>query len=169
VLSDGAAKNEVCDRSCFGLRLASVFYSVRVLACFLRCSFSSNKSLFSSESSPGRGCRGQPRILDVRRVWPLWQDLLVILKSETIVSWHRACFRPYWSRRSRCSGGRPKVSEEIRNLDCRLAKENPSFGAPRIHGDLPKLGFEVSERSVARYVRSVRRRGDPVTVGWHFC
>jgi hypothetical protein len=69
--------------------------------------------------------------------------------------------RLYWRWRSRPHGGRPKVSDEIRTLICRLAAENLDWGAPKIHGELLKLGFEVSERTVARYLQHLRRRGGP--------
>ena len=82
----------------------------------------------------------------LRNLWPRWSDVLVIVKPETVVGWHRAGFRLYWRWRSRPRGGRPKVSEEIRTLIRRMATENPDWGAPKIHGELLKLGFEVSER-----------------------
>ena len=97
----------------------------------------------------------------LRRLWSRWADVLLIVKPETVVSWHRAGFRLYWRWRSRARGGRPKVSEEIRGLIRRLAKENAGWGAPRIHGELLKLGLVVSERTVARYLRQLQRRGDP--------
>jgi len=78
-----------------------------------------------------------------------------------VVGWQRAGFRLYWSWRSRPRGGRPKITEDIRALIQRLARENPDWGAPKVHGELLKLGFIVSERTVARYLRRVRRRGDP--------
>ena len=95
------------------------------------------------------------------RFWSRWADVLVIVKPETVIGWHRAGFRLYWRWRSRPRGGRPKITEEIRALIRRLAAENPDWGAPKIHGELQKLGFVVSERTVARYLRRVRRRGDP--------
>jgi putative transposase len=97
----------------------------------------------------------------LRRFWSRWADVLLIVKPETVVGWHRAGLRLYWRWRSRPRGGRPKITGEIRNLIRRLAQENPDWGAPRIHGELLKLGFVVSERSVARHLRRVRRRGDP--------
>lgn len=97
----------------------------------------------------------------LRRIWCRWADVLVIVKPETVVGWHRAGFRLYWHWRSRPRGGRPKVTDEVRTLIRRLAEENPDWGAPKIHGELLKLGFVVSERSVARYMRRIRRRGDP--------
>jgi transposase InsO family protein len=84
----------------------------------------------------------------------------VIVKPETVVGWHREGFRLFWRWRSRPRGGRPKITDETRVLIRRLAEENPDWGAPRIHGELQKLGFVVSERSVARYLRGIRRRGD---------
>jgi transposase InsO family protein len=84
------------------------------------------------------------------------------VKSETVIGWHRAGFRLYWRWRSRpCGGGRPKITDEVRVLIRRMAEENPDWGAPKIHGEIQKLGFEVSERTVARYLRGVRRRGVP--------
>jgi DNA-directed RNA polymerase specialized sigma54-like protein len=96
----------------------------------------------------------------LRRIWSHWAEVLVVVKPETVVGWHRAGFRLFWRWRSRPRGGRPKSTAEIRALIRRLAQENPSWGAPKIHGELQKLGFVISERTVARYLRSVRRRGD---------
>ncbi len=96
----------------------------------------------------------------LRCIWPRWLDLLVIVKPETVVTWHRAGFRLYWRWRSRPHGGRPKVSEEVRTLIRRMAADNSDWGAPKIHGELLKIGFEVSERTVARYLQRLQRRGD---------
>jgi transposase InsO family protein len=95
------------------------------------------------------------------QLWSRWAEVLVLVKSKTVVGWHRAGFRLYWRWRSRPRGGRPKITEEIRRLIRRMAEENVGWGAPKIHGELQKLGFAVSERTVARYLRQVRRRGDP--------
>ena len=97
----------------------------------------------------------------LRHLWPRWSDVLVIVKPETVVGWHRAGFRLYWCWRSRPHGGRPKITEEIRTLIRRMAEENSEWGAPKIHGELLKLGFEVSERTIARYLQRLRRREDP--------
>jgi putative transposase len=96
----------------------------------------------------------------LHHLWSRWRDVLVIVKPETVIGWHRAGFRLYWRWRSRRGGGRPKVAAEIRALVRRLADENPDWGAPKIHGELLKLGFVVSERTVARYLRRIRRRVD---------
>jgi putative transposase len=90
----------------------------------------------------------------LRRLWPAWSQVLIIVKPETVVAWHRAGFRLFWRLRSQAKSlGRPKVDAELRSLIRRMVKENPSWGAPRIHGELLKLGFEVSERTVSRYIR----------------
>jgi putative transposase len=65
----------------------------------------------------------------IRHFWPRWSDVLVIVKPETVIHWHRAGFRLYWRWRSRQRGGRPKVTDEIRALIRRLAEENPDWGA----------------------------------------
>ena len=84
----------------------------------------------------------------LRSTWSRWKDALVIVQPETVVGWHRAGFRLYWRWKSRPRGGRPRISEEIRVLIRRLAQENTGWGAPKIHGELLKLGFVLSERTV---------------------
>jgi putative transposase len=87
--------------------------------------------------------------------------VLLIVKPETVVGWHRAGFL-YWRWRSRGPApGRARITAEIQELIRRMARENPTWGAPKIHGELLKLGFVLSERSVSRYLRAVQRRGDP--------
>lgn len=98
----------------------------------------------------------------LRRVWSRWAEVLLIVRPETVVGWHRAGFRLYWRWRSQGpASGRTRITPEIRDRIHRMARENPSWGAPKIHGELLKLGFMVSERSVSRYLRAVERRGDP--------
>jgi putative transposase len=82
----------------------------------------------------------------LRRVWSRWAAVLVIVKPETVVRWHRAGFRLYWSFLSmRREKGRPRISFELRQLIARMAKENPTWGSPRIHGELLKLGLDISD------------------------
>jgi hypothetical protein len=85
------------------------------------------------------------------RPYSRWADALILVKPETVVSWHRAGFRLFWRWRSR-QPGRPKVTKEIRELIRRMKAENPTWGAPRIHGELLQPGFEVSEPTVSRYL-----------------
>jgi len=94
----------------------------------------------------------------LRRVWSRWAEALAIVRPDTVVRWHRAGFRTYWnwlSRRGKRSG-RPPLPREVRALIRRMATENP-WGASRIHGELLCLGFDVSERSVSRYLRALPR------------
>src|SRR5215472_15372817 len=86
-------------------------------------------------------------------------EQLRIVKPETVIAWHRQGFRLYWSWRSRPSQGRPPVSPELRELIRRMSAANPGWGAPRIHGELGKLGIQVSETTVAKYM--VRHRRPP--------
>jgi hypothetical protein len=99
------------------------------------------------------------------RFWSRWTDVLVLVKPESVVGWHRAGFRLYWRWHSQRLGGQPRITAEIRNLIRRLAKENSHWGAPKIHGELQKLGFVVGERTVVRYLRRTRRRREPGK-GW---
>src|SRR5262245_43077049 len=70
----------------------------------------------------------------LRHFYSRWSDVLVIVKPETVINWHRAGFRLYWRWRSRRRSGRPKVTDDMRALIRRLAAENPNWGAPRVHG-----------------------------------
>jgi len=99
----------------------------------------------------------------LRRFWSGWTKPLVLVTPRTLVSWHRAGFRLYWacvSRARRVGAGR-HVSKEVRALIFRMVAENPTWGAPRIHGELLKLGFDLSERSVSRWIRRAPRDPDP--------
>src|SRR6202158_65554 len=97
------------------------------------------------------------------RWFPAILKVLTIIRSETIVRWHRAGFRRYWRWTSRPQGGRRQIDTELRLLIRRINVENPLSGAPRIHGELLKLGFEVAQSSVAKYM--VKRRTPP-SQGW---
>jgi transposase InsO family protein len=93
------------------------------------------------------------------RLWSDWQSALVLVKPETVIRWHRKGFKLYWTWKSRNRGGRPPIDAAIRRLIRRMARENATWGAPRIHGELLMLGFEVAEATVSRYMP--RRRKPP--------
>jgi hypothetical protein len=93
------------------------------------------------------------------RWFPSMLDALRIIRPETLVRWHRVGFRHYWRWKSRSGGGRPPIYAELRALIRRMSVDNPLWGAPRIHGELLKLGFEVAQSSVAKYV--IRRPTSP--------
>jgi transposase InsO family protein len=97
------------------------------------------------------------------RLFPKICDALAIVKPDTIIRWHRAGFRSYWRWKSRRRGGRPIVPVEIRRLIREMSIANPLWGAPRIHGELLKLGIDIGQTSVAKYM--ARRRGPP-SQGW---
>src|ERR1700726_782351 len=97
------------------------------------------------------------------RWFPSILQVLTIIRPETLVRWHRAGFRCYWRWRSRPRGGRPQIDTELRVLIRRMSVENPLWGAPRIHGELLKLGIEVAQSSVGKYM--FKRQGPP-SQGW---
>ena len=102
-------------------------------------------------------------LMQLYRWFPSILSVLTIVRPETLVRWHRAGFRCYWRWKLRSSGGRPQIDTELRVLIRRISIENPHWGAPRIHGELLKLGFEAAQSSVAKYM--VKRRGPP-SHGW---
>src|SRR5665647_27759 len=97
------------------------------------------------------------------RWFPSVLEAVAIVRPETIIRWHRAGFRAYWRWRSRNRVGRPKVSAELRTLIGEMSRANALWGAPRIHGELLKLGFEVAQSTVARYMCRSRL---PPSQGW---
>jgi putative transposase len=105
------------------------------------------------------------RVLDklfwvlTRRCWSAWKQSLIVVTPETVVRWHRAGFRLYWTLISKVRSrvGRKRVSKEVRDLIFRMVAENRTWGAPRIHGELLMLGFDVSERSISRWMKRAPR------------
>src|SRR6266516_1204759 len=105
--------------------------------------------------------------IQLYRWFPSVLKVITVIRPETLVRWHRAGFRRYWCWKSRPFGGRPQIDAELRALIRRMSIENPLWGAPRIHGELLKLGFEVAQSSVAKYM--VKRRGRQVRDGAPSC
>ena len=99
----------------------------------------------------------------VCRLFPKMYDALAIVRPDTVVRWHRAGFRSYWRWKSRRRCGRPTVPLEIRRLIREMSIANPLWGAPRIHGELLKLGIDIGQTSVAKYMA---RRRVPPSQGW---
>jgi len=97
------------------------------------------------------------------RRWPSLLGLACVVQLGTILRWHRAGFRAYWRWKSHGRPGRPRVDRELREMIRRMCKENPLWGAPRIHGEMLKLGFEIAESTVSKYKSGAagrhRRRG----------
>jgi len=115
----------------------------------------------------------RPRLSDADRLfwvllsrfWSGWRASLHVVQPETVVRWHRQGFRYYWRWKSR-RRGHPKIDPEIRALIRRRCRANPLWGAPRIHGELLKLGLDVSEATVSKYM--IHRRGPP-SQRWRTC
>jgi len=98
------------------------------------------------------------------RLWSKWRTALIIVKPETVIAWHRKGFRLYWTWKSMdATPGKPDVCEEIRELIRKMSIANSLWGAPRIHGELLKLGIQVSQATVAKYIV---RRGKPPSQTW---
>jgi hypothetical protein len=91
------------------------------------------------------------------KVWNEWRAALVIVKPETVLSWHRQGFRLFWTWKSRRRLGRPVIPPDVRLLNRSMAEANPLWGGPRIHGELLKLGIDVSQATVAKYMPRHRR------------
>src|SRR6201987_1635254 len=115
-----------------------------------------------------RSARKRPKLtpadrllwVGLSRIWRHWRSALAIVQPETVLVWHRAGFRLFWTWKVRHGQpGRPIVSREVRDLIRRMCRENPIWGAPRIHGELLKLGINIGESSVSKYM--VRGRKPP--------
>ena len=99
----------------------------------------------------------------VRRFWAEWKQSLIVVTPATVVRWHRVGFRLYWRliSRARTQVGRRQTSKEVRELIFRMVAENPTWGAPRIHGELLMLGFDLSERTISRWMKRAPRDPEP--------
>jgi len=101
--------------------------------------------------------------IQLYRWFPSVLKAITTIRPETLVRWHRAGFRRYWRWKSRSLGGRPQINADLRPLIQRMSVDNVLWGAPRIHGELLKLGFAVAQSTVAKYMA---RKGDPFGQTW---
>jgi transposase InsO family protein len=97
------------------------------------------------------------------RLWPGVLRSLTLLRPETVVRWHRAGFRTYWRWKSQGRAGRPTIGKDVRDLIREISRANPLWGAPRVHGELLKLGIEVAQSTVSKYMGKGRR---PPSQSW---
>jgi transposase InsO family protein len=97
------------------------------------------------------------------RSWDGWRENLIVVKPATVVRWHRQGFKYYWAWKSRHKGGRPAIDPEVRDLIRKMSRANPLWGAPRIHGELLKLGIDLSQTTVAKYMT---RHSKPPSPSW---
>src|ERR671928_973273 len=147
---------------------------LRLLFHFLLALFKSRQRLEAENAALrqqliilARRTRKRPRLtgadrlvfLCLYRLFPSILDALLILKPETVLRWHRAGLRALWRYKSRSRGGRPKMPAEARALIREMSQANPLWGAPRLHGELLKLGINLAQSTVAKYM--VRWRGPP--------
>jgi|SRR5580704_4239780 hypothetical protein len=95
----------------------------------------------------------------LRQLWPCWEQALVLVQPETVVRWHRAVFKFHWNwiSRKRKRVGRKPTDKKVCGLIFRMTAENRTWGAPRIHGELKMLGFDISERTELRWMRKAPR------------
>ena len=114
-------------------------------------------------SSPRIGLLDKLFWVAVLRFWSRWKQSLIVVTPETVVRWHRAGFRLYWRliSRARTQVGRRQTSQEVRELIFRMVVENPTWGAPRIHGELLMLGFDLAERTISRWMKRAPRDPEP--------
>jgi putative transposase len=113
--------------------------------------------------------RPQIRLFDklfwvlAKRFWAKWKEALIVVSPETVVRWHREGFAMYWGAISRVrkAVGRKHIPKEARDLIYRMVAENPTWGAPRIHGELLMLGFDLSERTISRWMKRAPRNPEP--------
>jgi transposase InsO family protein len=103
------------------------------------------------------------KLVWLSRLFPSLLDAIIIVKPETVLRWHRRAFRAYWRWKSWQRDGRPRIDGEFRALIRWMSKENPTWGAPRIHSELLMLGIDVSESTVGRYMI---KTGRPRSQGW---
>jgi transposase InsO family protein len=116
-------------------------------------------------ASPRLRLLGSDRALLIwmTRLWPSLLDAVRVVQPETVLRWHRAGFKMFWRWKSRHKAGRPKIDHGLRDLIRRMSRENPLWGASRIHGELLMLGFEVAQSTVSKYMV---RSGMPPSQNW---
>ena len=93
-----------------------------------------------------------------------WKETLLVVKPETVIRWHRQSFRLFWKWKSRSEAGRPKIPQAQIDLIKQMANDNPLWGAPRIHGEMLKLGFDISEATVQRYMPKKAPKNNQATL-----
>jgi putative transposase len=155
-------------RSC-GITMSSLFVALVSLvasSCRTRAALQAEilalrhqLAVFQKNAPPSLRLQRSDRFLWVllSRWWPGWRCSLHIVRPATVIAWHRRAFAWYWTRKSLRRTGRPHVPAEFRDLIRSMSQANPLWGAPRIHGELPKLGIEVAQSTVRKYLRRPRK------------
>ncbi len=154
--------------------IALIFLALNLLAALVKSKIrleAENAALRQQLIVLQRKVRGRVRFsnddrlffVQLYRWFPSILKAMLIIRPETLIRWHRAGFRGYWRWKSCSLGGRPSIGQELRALIQRMSRENPLWGAPRIHGEVLKLGFAVSQSTVARYMA---RKSNPPSQSW---
>jgi hypothetical protein len=153
------------------LRLLRLFFGLLVRTAFFRRGLLLENLALRQQLAVLQSRHPQPRLkgpgrlfwVFLYRLWPGWRSALVVVQPETVIRWHRAGFKCYWTWISRSSNkpGRKCVCKKLRDLIFHMVAENPTWGAPRIHGELKMLGYEISERTVLRWMRKAPRSTEP--------
>src|SRR6266446_3279897 len=149
----------------------------RLLLGTILCLFRARRSLllknlaFRQQLAALKRSRPRPRLtvfdklfwVFARKYWSGWKQALIVVNPETVVRWHRLGFALYWRVISKAPRvvGRKRISKEVRDLIFRRAAENPTWGAPRIHGELLMLGFDLCERTISRWMKRAPRDPEP--------
>ncbi len=146
------------------LALLKILFAPRAEIIFENIALRQQISVLSRQSKhPQLRLRDRVFWVWLSRTWARWRSSLIIVQPKTVVRWHRQGWRLYWRWKSRGKTGRPQVDREVRELVRRMARENPLWGAPRIHGELLKLGFVVAESTVTKYMP---KRDKPPSATW---
>jgi hypothetical protein len=158
--------NASCSASSLSFLVAFAVLSNPDRGCYWKIWSYGSNSPSSSGSISAETLRGRKILLiAIRRFWSRWKQSLIVVSPDTAVRWHRAGFALYWRALSRARRvvGRKRISKAARDLIFRMTTDNPSWGAPRIHGERLMLGFQVSERTVSRWMRRATRAPEPPT------
>ena len=122
-----------------------------------------NIALRSAQRGPRLRASDRVLLIWMTRLWPRLLGAVQIVQPETILRWHRAGFKMFWRWKSRGRAGRPRIDRGLRDLIRRISRENPLWGASRIHGELLMLGFDVAQSTVSKYLV---RGGRPPSQSW---
>jgi transposase InsO family protein len=137
----------------FGMFVADQFKSrIRLEAENLFLRHQLNIALRHSPPRPRLRSSDRVLLMWVTKLWPSLLGAIRVVKPETVLRWHRAGFKTYWRWKSRNRAGRPRIDRGLRDLIRRMNRDNPLWGAPRIHGELLMLGFEVAQSTVSKYM-----------------
>ncbi len=148
------------------LHLVRILFETVVSACSSRRDLALENLVLRQQLASLAQAGRRPRLSNTDRAlwvllsktWSRWTESLVIVQPATVLAWHRRAFKAYWARKSRSRRpGRPPLAPDVRKLIAKMRRANPLWGAPRIHGKLERLGIDVSETTVSKYLPRTRK------------